>query len=309
MPETNPQNQNNNQQYQYRARRNFFNFLLKILEVANLVLNFFSLKQSKQFWGIVYDSVTKQPLDPVIVKLIYVDGSEVETCITDMAGRYGFLARPGKFKIFARKTNYMFPSKLAPKNADGIYDNLYHGEFFSLYRDYEVVAPNIPMDPASADWNQKAKLSVIKNHPFIKYFIKILAAGIFWIGFILALALIYKTFPQVSPGLYIAAVVYLFLLVLAVFLPDARLWGMLKAPVVIKPGESLFLELRDAKFPDISFGKAVVKEDGRFLLRANKGGYSLLISRIDAGKNQEVLASLKVKIGREGVFNSTVTLA
>jgi len=171
------------------------------------------------------------------------------------------------------------------------------------------VAPNIPMDPASADWNQKAKLSVIKNHPFIKYFIKILAAGIFWIGFILALALIYKTFPQVSPGLYIAAVVYLFLLVLAVFLPDARLWGMLKAPVVIKPGESLFLELRDAKFPDISFGKAVVKEDGRFLLRANKGGYSLLISRIDAGKNQEVLASLKVKIGREGVFNSTVTLA
>jgi len=68
------------------------------------------------------------------------------------------------------------------------------------------------------------------------------------------------------------------------------------------------LELRDAKFPEISFGKAVVKEDGKFLLRSNKGRYLLSVSRLDRNKNKEVLASLKVKIGREGVLNSTLII-
>ena len=158
-------------------------FVRSCLRVLNNFLVFFSLRKTEQFWGIVYDSVSKQPLDPVIVKLLYTDGREVETCVTDLGGRYGFLAKPGKFKIYARKTNYVFPSKYANGNDDGIYENLYHGEFFVLDKDSEVVGPNIPMDPIKFDWNQKAKLGVINNKPYLKLFFKRLIAIFFWFGF------------------------------------------------------------------------------------------------------------------------------
>jgi hypothetical protein len=304
MTETNLQNQNK----QYRVRQSFFVFWIKVLRLLNSVLNFFSLKQTTQFWGIVYDSVSKQPLDPVIVKLMYVDGREVETCVTDIAGRYGFLARPGKFKIYVRKTNYLFPSRYAPGDADGIYENLYHGEFFSLHQDYEVVAPNIPMDPAASDWNQKAKQSVIKKYPYVRYFFKTLVAIIFWFGFILDGIFIYAVFPKFSLFLYAVYAAYLLLLIISIFLPDTRLWGKVKTKIVLAPGEHLFLELRDTRFPEISFGKAVVKESGRFLLRSNKGKYLLLVCKAVFNKNSTVLASLKVIIGRDGVFNSTIIL-
>lgn len=304
MPETNRTNRNR----QYRARRGFSTFWLWVLRLLNLFLNFFSLKDTKRFWGIVYDSVTKQPLDPVIVKLMYVDGREVETCVTDIAGRYGFLARPGKFKIYARKTNYLFPSRYAPGDTDGIYENLYHGEFFTLYEDYEVVAPNIPMDPAGKDWNQKAKLAVINKYPYTKHFFKTIAAILFWLGFILDGIFIFKTFPRVPPALFALAVSYVAVLLLSLSLPEARLWGKVKTKVALLPEENLFLELRDVKLPGISFGKTAVKEDGKFLLRSNRGRYQLLVSKIDNRKNVVVLGQLMVSIGREGVLNSTIIL-
>jgi hypothetical protein len=306
MIETNLPNQNNNQTKQYRVRRSFSVFWLKILRLLNSALNFFSLKQTQRFWGIVYDSVSKQPLDPVIVKLLYVDGREVETCVTDIAGRYGFLARPGKFKIYARKTNYLFPSRYAPKDSDGIYENLYHGEFFSLHEDYEVVAPNIPMDPAGSDWNQKAKQSVVKKYPYFKYLLKILVSIVFWFGFILDGIFIGAAYPKIPLFLYAVAGIYLLLLVVSVFLPDCRLWGRVQTKIVLAAGEQLFLELRDVKFPEISFGKAFVKEGGKFLLRANKGKYLLLVGKEDMNKNITVLASSKVAVGRDGVLNYTI---
>jgi hypothetical protein len=302
MSETNTKNQKK----EYKVRRGLSFLRLKVLGLINLVLNFFSLKQTTRYWGIVYDSQTKQPLDPVIVKLMYVDGREAETCVTDLAGRYGFLARPGKFKIYARKTNYAFPSIYASGDADGIYENLYHGEFFKLKDDYEVVGPNIPMDPVGSDWNQTAKLSVVNRYPYFKYLFKILAAIIFWFGFILDALFIYEAFPKIPLLPYGVAGIYLLLLILSVFLPEARLWGRIKTKIILNPGESLFLELRDLRFPEIIFGKTAVKEDGKFLLRSNKGKYWLLVSRVGVNKQKEMLGKIKVRIGGLGVLNSTI---
>jgi hypothetical protein len=306
MLETNTKNQNQIPSYRLRLGVSFI--WLKILKQINKFLNFFSLRETRQYWGIVYDSISKQPLDPVIVKLLYVDGQEVDTCVTDLAGRYGFLARPGKFKIYARKTNYSFPSRYAAGDKDGIYENLYHGEFFKLSDDYEVVAPNIPMDPTATDWNQKAKRSVLNKYPYLKYLVKVLAALVFWFGFIVTGILICAAYPKIPMLLYGIAAVYLLSLVFSVLLPDARLWGQIKGNVALGPGDYLFLELRDSRFPQISFGKTAVKEGGKFLLRANKGKYLLFVSKVNIDKSSQSLGTLKVAVGREGVFNSTVVV-
>jgi hypothetical protein len=97
-------------------------------------------------------------------------------------------------------------------------------------------------------------------------------------------------------------------LVFSVFLPDSRLWGQVKGDVALRPGDYLFLELHDVRFPQISFGKAAVKEGGKFLLRANKGKYLLFVSRVNVDKSAQRLGILKVAVGREGVFNSTIIL-
>jgi len=281
---------------------------LDLLSFINRVLAFLSLRETKEFWGIVYDSVNKQPLDPVIVKLLYADGREIDTCVTDLAGRYGFLARPGKFKIFARKTNYNFPSEYAAGTQDGVYENLYHGEFFTLYGDYEVVAPNIPMDPASFDWNQKAKQQIIKTHPYSELLLKRLVAVLFWFGFVLCGAYMWHAYPHVPFYLWVIAVVYLLLLCLASVVPEARRWGQLvfKDPAQDPGGWSL--ELNSQKLPGINFGRTVSRDDGKFLLRANKGIYILNVSKTHKDGTKTVLGALPVKIDAERVLNDRVVV-
>ncbi len=109
-------------------------------------------------WGVVYDSVTKQPLDPVYVSLQDMGGNEVATSITDLDGRFGFLTKAGTYKIVAGKTNYIFPSeKLRGLTKDELYQDLYFGEAITISADGQVIIKNIPMDPIKFDWNEFAK--------------------------------------------------------------------------------------------------------------------------------------------------------
>ncbi len=278
------------------------------LRFLNGLLNFFSLKKNRQFWGIVYDSVSKQPLDPVIVKLLYADGREIETGVTDIAGRYGFLAQPGKFKIFVRKTNYLFPSKYVTGDFDGIYENLYHGEFFELYEDLEVVAPNIPMDPAHFDWNQKAKTQVIKIHAYWQLFLKKLMVVFFWFGFLFVLLGIWRFYRLFPAYLYLVLGVYVVLIISAKVLPEERLWGQIVFNKQARQTEGLLLELHSFQFSNISFGKTVVRADGKFLLRAGKGRYLFSVSRVSNNGQKELLCSMPVEIGKNGVLNRTFFL-
>ncbi|MFC1721178.1 carboxypeptidase-like regulatory domain-containing protein, partial [Patescibacteria group bacterium] len=114
-------------------------------------------RRRKAPWGIVYDSETKQPLDPAYVVLKNAKGDIVGESITDMDGRYGFIAPPGQYSIEVSRTNYTFPSqKLITKQADILYNNLYHGGSFTVSAEHPV-AWNIPLDPLSFDWNEFAK--------------------------------------------------------------------------------------------------------------------------------------------------------
>ncbi len=279
---------------------------LEILFILNGILNFFSLKKIERFWGIVYDSVSKQPLDPVIVKLLYSDGREIETCVTDIAGRYGFLAAPGKFKIHARKTNYSFPSEYAKGDKDGIFENIYHGEFFVLSENSEVVAPNIPMDPVGFDWNQQAKKKMDQGHPHLEYLLKKLLAVGFWFGLIGCCLYVWGTYPHAPYFIYIILALYLTLIILARLTPDVRLWGKIYIKAEIKEPHNLFLELHSQQFPGVSFGKAYAQESGRYLLRANPGKYLLTVSLVNAKHEKVLIGSLSVRIGPDGVFNNTI---
>lgn len=123
----------------------------------SLLLTALGLKKRIKPWGVVYDSVTKQPLDPVYVSLRNLKGEEVSSAITDIDGRYGFLVPPGVYKVVPRKTNYVFPSEELSKHFhDEFYQDLYFGDYLNI-SEGEAVAKNIPLDPLNFDWNEFAK--------------------------------------------------------------------------------------------------------------------------------------------------------
>jgi hypothetical protein len=125
----------------------------------SLLMTALGLKKRRRPWGTVYDSVTKQPLDPAYVTLKNIEGKEITSNITDLDGRFGFVVpEPGTYTIFAQKTNYVFPSqKLVGHDHDELYRDLYFGEHFAVTEAGAVVIRNIPMDPEKFDWNEFAK--------------------------------------------------------------------------------------------------------------------------------------------------------
>ena len=127
-----------------------------IIHLFNVLARVFGFRKKVKPWGTVYDSVTKRPLDPAYV-VVQRKGEEVNTAITDLDGRYGFLLAPGAYELVANKTHYQFPSvRLAGQTNDELYDNLYHGGEMQT-AEGEVINRNIPLDPIAFDWNEFAK--------------------------------------------------------------------------------------------------------------------------------------------------------
>lgn len=138
------------------------------LRLWNLLLLALGLKKRNRPWGTVYDSVTKQPLDPAYVILQDLQGNEVATSITDLDGRYGFLVPEGSYRMIANKTNYLFPSKkLSGRTQDELYQDLYFSDIIEV-KEGEVITKNIPMDSIKFDWNEFAK----KDQKLMKFFSK-----------------------------------------------------------------------------------------------------------------------------------------
>jgi chitodextrinase len=134
-----------------------YDIYLLILKLLGLLSGIFRRKKEEP-WGVVYDSVTKRPLDPAYVIAQIRDSAKSKgEAITDLDGRYGFLLDPGEYVIRVNKTHYKFPSeKLKGKVRDEFYENLYFGDPFQV-REGSVVKYDIPLDPLEFDWNEFAK--------------------------------------------------------------------------------------------------------------------------------------------------------
>ncbi len=142
-------------------------FLIPV-RLWSLLMTTLGLKKRRRPWGTVYDSVTKQPLDPAYVTLRTVDGKEITSSLTDLDGRYGFIVpAPGVYALVATKTNYKFPSqKLVGYDHDELYRDLYFGEYINVITPGEIIIRNIPMDPEKFDWNEFAK----KDQNLMKFY-------------------------------------------------------------------------------------------------------------------------------------------
>jgi hypothetical protein len=168
----------------------------------------------KRPWGVVFDSETKEPLDPAYVSVIdTATDNEVFNQITDIDGRFGFFLKQGTYKIVVNKTNYLFPSKkLAGQMKDNVYDNLYFGETFSVVGNEKIITLNVPMDRLATDWNQEAKEKqkvlhyFTRNHALVDAILNLLFVG----GFVASVVITYLSpvwWNFLMLGLYILIII------------------------------------------------------------------------------------------------------
>ncbi|OGF21394.1 hypothetical protein A2316_03675 [Candidatus Falkowbacteria bacterium RIFOXYB2_FULL_38_15] len=105
--------------------------------------------KKRKGWGVVYNSLSKMPVDLAIVRLYNKETNKlVQTRVTDREGRFAFFVNPGKYNIAVSKPNFTFPSVyMKDKKEDIQFLDIYHGEELTVNEKDTTITPNIPIDP------------------------------------------------------------------------------------------------------------------------------------------------------------------
>ncbi|MBX4201008.1 carboxypeptidase-like regulatory domain-containing protein [Candidatus Parcubacteria bacterium] len=248
------------------------------LRLFNLLLFALGLKKRNRPWGVVYDSITKQPLDPAYVVLTDMQTKKTYSAITDMDGRYGFLVKPGMYSITANKTNYAFPSqKLTGKTNDELYDSLYAGQVIEIKQEGEVIARNIPLDPLKFDWNEFAKKdkSLLRFHSKWDLLIRKITDNFFVIGFIIAVvAFLAAPYPYNT----IIIILYLILSLLRVLGIKPKSFGHIYEKAT---GTPLSFAVVRVMMPNssVQIAQKVADAYGKYYCLVPKGQYTVVIEK------------------------------
>jgi len=276
-------------------------FFLIPFRLWSLLLAALGLKKRNKPWGVVYDSITKQPLDPVYVSLQDINGKEISSSITDIDGRYGFLSVPGTYKVVPQKTNYVFPSKkLAGRFNDEFYQDLYFGETLDVSTE-ETIVKNIPMDPLNFDWNEFAKN---KGHFFNFYskkevlFTRI-ANWLFNIGLVLAVVAL-----LVAPEPYniIIFVLYVFLFILRKTSFKKKAHGKLMDKNTGDPLSFAFVRVFSIA-TNVEISHKVADKMGRYFCLVPKGKYYVQIEKKNLDESYSVVYKSEPIEVENGILN------
>jgi len=269
-----------------------YNLLTTLLRVFAY---FFGRRKKGDSWGTVFDSVTKQPLDPAYVIAEDLDPAtgnrrEISTAITDIDGRFSFFLPAGTYYLKANKTHYRFPStRLAGRERDELYDHLYFGEAIDTTGN-EVINLNIPMDPIDFDWNEfaKTKTDFFRFYNRRKLWLNRLWRLIFLGGFIFslyALVISPSLWNGVMAGLYVALFIF------------NRYWRDSHKPLTIyseRTGEPLPFAIIRLFLPELNqqIKYAVADKFGRFYLLVRPGVYYFTVEeKLPDGSYQKLMQS------------------
>jgi len=271
-----------------------------------LLLGVLGLKRRSKPWGTVYDSVTKQPLDPAYVVIQDENGKEINMSITDLDGRYGFLTTPGKYKIIANKTNYTFPSKkLAGRKSDEIYHDLYFGETLNIEVDNAVIYKNIPLDPDKFDWNEfmKTKKGLNKFYSQRDRLVTSVTNWFFRIGFLIS---IISLILVAQPYNLIIFAFYIFLALLRKFGLKQKTYGNL----LEKSGEPLSFAIVRVMSPDLNveISSRAADKIGRYYCLVPKGKYYVKIEKKEADGSYALVYTSPVFETKNGIINQSFNI-
>jgi plastocyanin len=262
---------------------NFFNILPYLYYIFTMIMEKLGIIKRREPWGIVYDSVTKAPVELAIVRIFDVKRKKLlETRVTGKDGKFGFLVAPGAYKISITKYGYRFVSQVVKKGAksDDIYSNIYHGAAFAITPEKRLVNYNVPIDPISHKEEEKQSLlqriltALIISRVYIKRFIIPLL--------VFAIVLAFTSYIVVGERVDLLISVIMILL-LAWEIYDRRQnrnWGVVYDSESKEPIPGTLVKIFDEEYHKLKESRAT-DQQGRFGFIVPPGRYSVEVEKPD----------------------------
>ncbi len=284
----------------------FSEFLLTFFRIWSILSSALGFKKHRKQWGTVYDSVTKQPLDPAYIILKDKRGNEIATSITDLNGRFGFLVPPGKYQLVARKTNYVFPSsKLFNKYSDELYNNLYFGEMIETEEDKTIVK-NIPMDPKSFDWNEftKRDKNLLKYHSSRASVFTQISNALFYFGLVISIILIFIKFDIFN---IIMFAIYTVLVIIRRVDASSKSYGTITHEDSGYPISYAIIRVFSEEKKKEIFHR-VADQYGHYYCLLPKGEYYITIEKKNADESYSKIYKSEIIYAKKGIINQDFSI-
>lgn len=254
---------------------------LALWNIFSNALTIIGWKKKPKKWGVVYDSLTKKPVQLAAVRLMETTSKRIiSTQITDKNGRFGFIAPSGDYLITVAKSGFRFPSTFVTTAIDGRFQNVYHGK--SLFVTEERAADmnvNVPLDPLLA--TEKPKLLTLKKGTYHAVAVlQRLNIYILFIGLLLSLAITLVE-PSTLSVVFIGVYTILLVLKIAVIGRYEKAWGVAfdgmsgetLPGTIIQIYDAPSKTLKETMITDVLGRFKFLPKPGTYTLRAVKAGY------------------------------------
>lgn len=254
-----------------------FNYLYFIFTQPLILIG----RRKKQKYGVIYNSLSKLPVDLAAVRIKDQGGRIVQTKITDRQGRYSFLINKGQYLLDISKPNYIFPtSLLVNKVQDVDYTDLLTTNKLSYSVD-SVVSNNIPLDPKEdtrLPKEVKRKIALRKLQGAAALVTTLLSVGALvlvpsyqYLGLVVFQVATYIIFRRLS------------------FRKPTSSFGAVKDISTGKPIKNAIVRILDAQFNRI-LETQVTDSDGRYAFLVGKGKFYVTVTKDGYGQlRSEVL--------------------
>ncbi len=246
---------------------NLLNYLRFLFTQPLLLLR----RRKREKWGLVYNAITKQPVDLAIIRLLDAKTNAVrQTRMSDAQGRFAFLVPAGEYRLQVVKPPFIFPSQtLAKETIDVDLVDLYHGEVIQATGSV-TLTPNIPLDPVEVVDTPK---EVIKKARWRK------AQQGVSIGGLAVGALAFILQPTLFVGGLAAAQVGLFFLFRRLAVPrKPKNWGIAYDATTRKPLGKAIVRIFDKKYNKL-LETQLTDSDGKYAFFAGKNVYYVTADR------------------------------
>ncbi|MFA5124684.1 MAG: carboxypeptidase-like regulatory domain-containing protein [Patescibacteria group bacterium] len=277
----------------------------------------FLFRRRRKDWGVVFNSITKKPVDLALVRLYNKATDRLVTSrVTDKFGRFIFFAPEGQYVIRVEKSGFIYPSEiLAGKKSDGQYLDLYFGETINIPAgSMGTIAPNIPLD---SDKN----LAITDKQAIAKFRKGYWAASLSLIGPILAFI-----YAFIYPSIFSALILALHLSLLLIFkrLADKpkgkRSWGRVYdltnkkslAKAVIRIFSPEYGRMLEFYVTNNRGEYGFLAENNKYYLTASKDGYAQAKTPIidltgQTAAEAVVKQNIGLKQGKEQIMEAVET--
>ncbi|MDD5726404.1 MAG: hypothetical protein PHC53_03280 [Patescibacteria group bacterium] len=256
-------------------------------------------RRKRKRWGIIYNSLSKQPVEFAVVRLIHYESRLiVQTRVTDKNGRYVFYPKPGNYLLEISKPGFAFPTQyLADQKVDGDYTDLYHGEMIAL-EDSDPIALNVPMDPV--------KVVETPRRVLYNYFIRSFQHIISLLGVIISLVSLIISPTWILALLFLAQVAFYLLFRRLAMPAKAKPWGLVYDTSTRKPVQGAVVRIFDRKFNKL-LETLITDSKGRYGFFADKNNFYVTVEKTNYQKFTSLDIDL-VKTRKETIVDLNIGL-